>query len=328
MGEKDFGSYLKNVRAALFGVAVADAVGVPYEFRSRLDMAANPAVDMVGYGTYHQPPGTWSDDSTLTFCLAEALAEGHFRLESLARKFCRWRNEAYWTPHDELFDIGVTTSKSIEELENILKSNDLGQLRSLRENADEYDNGNGSLMRILPLLFYIKGKDLKDKFELTYDVSSLTHKHIRAAMACFIYLLMAENLMLGESREKAYQNMRDSIKSFWVEIDFPVEEQYHFVRLIQEDIRQLSETELKSSGYVIDVLEVAFYYLLSENDYKSSILKAINLGHDTDTAAAITGGLAGLYHGIDNIPLDWRMKLARENDIENLAEKLAKATWS
>ena len=97
---------------ALLGVAIGDAVGVPYEFTSREEMQANPATDMIGHGTYNQPKGTWSDDSSLTFCLAESLISG-YDLKDMSERFIKWADEAYWTAHKQVFDIGVTTSIAI-----------------------------------------------------------------------------------------------------------------------------------------------------------------------------------------------------------------------
>ena len=101
-----------KVLDAIMGVAIGDAVGVPFEFRSREDMEENPATDITGYGTYNQPHGTWSDDSSLTFCLAQSLIQG-YDIKDMSEKFIKWRDEAYWTAHNEVFDIGKTTSIAI-----------------------------------------------------------------------------------------------------------------------------------------------------------------------------------------------------------------------
>ena len=149
---------------ALLGVAIGDAVGVPFEFSSRDKMNANPAQGMIGYGTYNQPEGTWSDDSSLTFCLAESLLSG-YDLKDISEKIIKWRNDAYWTARGEVFDIGITTTQAISRLSKILKNDDLEELQKQKLYAVEQDNGNGSLMRIIPLLFYIKGKPIDEQFK-------------------------------------------------------------------------------------------------------------------------------------------------------------------
>ena len=117
-----------KVTDALLGVAVGDAVGVPFEFRSRDEMQQNPATEMIGHGTYNQPKGTWSDDSSLTFCLAESLIGG-YNLKDISEKFIKWVDEAYWTAHDELFDIGITTSIAISRLKQIVDEGNLDELK-------------------------------------------------------------------------------------------------------------------------------------------------------------------------------------------------------
>ncbi len=316
---------ISEIKSTLFGVAVGDAVGVPFEFSSREQMKQHPAKDMIGYGTYNQPPGTWSDDSSLTFCLADALATKGYDLSAIALNFYKWKKNAFWTARDEVFDIGMTTYEAITRLHDILEtSDDCKELKELKFSGDENDNGNGSLMRIAPLLFYIEGMPPLQQFEIIWDVSALTHRHIRAAMSCFIYLNLAEKLLNGQDKVTAYTEMRKSVLSLWKKIQFPIEEQAHFIRLIQNDIRETKIDDLKSGGYVIEVLESSILFFLQENNYRDTILSIINIGHDTDTSAAIAGGLAGLYYGFNGIPEEWINQIARKDDIENLAERLGK----
>ncbi len=89
------------------------------------------------------------------------------------------------------------------------------------------------------------------------------------------------------------------------------------------EIYILEEDEIQSSGYVLHTLEASIWCLLTTDNYKEAVLKAVNLGSDTDTIGAVTGGLAGLLYGLDNIPKNWLQQIARYDDIENLAERLA-----
>lgn len=219
---------MKNiVKDMLLGVAIGDALGVPYEFLDREDMEGSPARDMVGFGTHEQPPGTWSDDSSLTFCLAEAMVEG-YTLKSAALNFIKWKNKAYWTARNHVFDIGMTTSRSITRLESIVLSNDLENFKLLKYEGEEYDNGNGSLMRILPLLFEIIGKPIKDQFDIVWENSALTHPHIRAGMSCMIYLKLIENLIDGYNKQEAYEKTRVDIQGLWEIINLSEHERLHF----------------------------------------------------------------------------------------------------
>ncbi|BDD10811.1 hypothetical protein FUAX_32430 [Fulvitalea axinellae] len=306
----------------LVGLAVGDAVGVPFEFLTREEMRKNPAKEMVGYGTHHQPPGTWSDDSSMTFCLAEAMLSG-YNLESVASNFIRWKKESYWTARNEVFDIGITTAKSISRLETVLEEGE-SALASLKYGAVESDNGNGSLMRILPLVFEIRGKEIDEQFRIVWENSALTHRHVRAGMSCLVYLKVVEYLLDGKSPDEAYSAMRDNILELWEAIDFADSEREKFNRVIQSDIRKLAYEDLLSGGYVIESLEASLWCLLKSETYEEVVLKSVNLGHDTDTTAAISGGLAGLYFGVDNIPVFWRASLARLEDIVALGEKISR----
>lgn len=310
-----------KVLDALLGVAIGDALGVPYEFSSREDMIKNPASDMIGYKTHNQPPGTWSDDSSLTFCLAESLINGYSLLD-ISSKFIAWKNKSYWTARGSVFDIGLTTSKAISRLRDIIDRNKLKELELQKYLGNEMENGNGSLMRIIPLLFHIKNKNSSFQFEIIRDVSALTHRHIRAAMSCFIYLKLAEKLLAGQEKLEAYLNMRNEVQDLWDEINFSVNERNNFKNIIQNSIIDLAENNLKSGGYVIEVLESSIWYFLKKDDFESTVISIINIGHDTDTSAAITGGLAGLYYGSENMPEYWRYSLSRYEDILDLSERL------
>src|SRR5688572_18507211 len=171
----------------LFGIAIGDALGVPVEFKSRKTISLNPVTDMKGFGTYNLPPGTFSDDSSLAFCLAEALTH-EFSLQRIADNFVAWHNNNFWTPRGSVFDVGIATSQAIRRLEK-------GCQPDLAGGMDVSDNGNGSLMRILALLVYTKDKTYEERYLITKQVSSITHGHIRSVIACFYYLEFARQIL-------------------------------------------------------------------------------------------------------------------------------------
>tara|TARA_B100001971_G_C17786269_1_gene332232 strand:- start:133 stop:573 length:441 start_codon:yes stop_codon:yes gene_type:complete len=139
-----------------------------------------------------------------------------------------------------------------------------------------------------------------------------------------IYLKLAEYLMNGLDKVIAYEKTREDIQELWRIIDFDLKEQKHFQRVIQEDIRKVSENLILSGGYVIESLEASIWCFLLEDNFQETVLKAINFGHDTDTTGAITGGLAGIYYGSESIPEYWIVTLARLEEILELADKLDK----
>ncbi|MCX7737166.1 MAG: ADP-ribosylglycohydrolase family protein [Candidatus Kapabacteria bacterium] len=305
-----------NIKSLLFGVAVGDALGVPVEFESRNTFRLNPVKDMIGYGTYNLPPGTWSDDSSLTFCLAEALTQG-FNLNNIGQNFVKWAYENFWTPLGEVFGIGLTTRKAISRLKNGVKPELAG------ENS-ESSNGNGSLMRISPLVFYLLDKPIEERFEITKKVSSITHGHIRSVIACFYYLEFAREILKGTEKFEIYKKLKIQIEQFLTSISISTAEIGFFDRLLKKNINELNDKDISGSGYVLHTLEASIWCLLTTESYKDAVIKAVNLGEDTDTTGAVTGGLAGLLYGFDNIPTNWVNQIARKEDIEDLAERLAK----
>ena len=298
----------------LFGVAVGDALGVPVEFNSREAIKLKPVTDMIGYGTHNLPPGTFSDDSSLTFCLAEALTT-EFSLQSIANNFIAWLNSNYWTPYGKVFDVGIATSQAIRRLGR-------GTRPDLAGGFEESDNGNGSLMRILPLVLRIKDRPIEERYTLTKQVSSITHAHIRSVTACFYYLEFARKLTQGEGKFDIYKSLQMEVGDFLHSLSINQTEIQLFHRLLKDNIYDLPEEDIYSSGYVLHTLEASTWCLLTTDNYRDAIVKAVNLGSDTDTTGAVTGGLAGLLYGFDKIPVKWVNQLARQSDIEDLAKRM------
>jgi ADP-ribosyl-[dinitrogen reductase] hydrolase len=311
-----FMDFSAHIKAALFGVAVGDALGVPVEFKSRATIRQNPVRDMIGYGTYNLPPGTFSDDSSMTFCLAEALA-GDFSLDALSQNFIRWRYHNDWTPLGEVFDIGIATRQAISRLH-------AGEIPELAGGMEVNSNGNGSLMRILPLVFHLWEQPVEARYACTRQVSSLTHAHVRSAIACFYYLEFARLILGGKGRREAYRQLQHEFPQWLSMLGIVPEEQAVFDRLLRRDISALPEDEIASSGYVVHTLEASIWCLLTTTNYAEAVLKAVNLGDDTDTTAAVTGGLAGLCYGMADIPAHWVAQMARRADIEDLAARMAR----
>lgn len=306
---------LTQIKSALFGVAVGDALGVPVEFKSRQTISLHPVADMMGYGTYSLPAGTWSDDSSLSFCLAEALTQ-EFDLNVIGQNFVKWYHENYWTPHGNVFDIGIATQQAISRLAK-------GEKPEAAGGFGESDNGNGSLMRILPLLFNLFDKPVNERYDITKQVSSITHGHIRSVIACFYYLEFARQLLTGKDKFEIYRNLQTEVSNHLTNLAIDPKEIGLFDRLLKKDIHEWQEDEIQSSGYVLHTLEASIWCLLKTDSYQEAVLKAVNLGSDTDTTGAVTGGLAGLLYGFDYIPGKWLEQIARFNDIENLAKRLA-----
>jgi ADP-ribosyl-[dinitrogen reductase] hydrolase len=306
-----------KVKAGIMGVCIGDALGVPVEFKKREDLKKNPVTKMLEYMSWKQPKGTWSDDSSLTPCLAEELARG-YDLEKIGQSFVKWVKYGHWTAHGRLFDIGGTTRHSIARL---IK----GESARFSGNIFEEDNGNGSLMRILPLAFYLENEDDIQKVYLTVkEVSSITHGHFRSVFSCFMYVAFAIQLIKGKNKKEAYSYMQKVCLEYSLNQGFNPKEIELFHRVLKNDISNYSEDEIQSSGYVLHSLEASLWCFLNSESYSEAVLKAVNLGEDTDTTGAITGGIAGIYYGFDNIPQEWIAELVRKDDIEKLCDLLFK----
>ena len=300
----------------LLGTAIGDALGLPVQFLEREVVAKNPVTTMVGYGQFDVPAGTWSDDSSLSLCLAESLCNG-YDLNDIANNFIKWMFEGYWTPFNKAFDIGKTTYFAIVNLRSGTSPHLAGMDR-------ERDNGNGSLMRILPLVPYILNMKEEDRFRIIEEVSSLTHRHPRSILACISLCEFAIQYIDSQSIEKAYQAMQQIIlqllkKEMFIEEDIPFK---RLVGLSCEEFKNIELKDIRSTGYVIDTIEASLWCVFNTTNYKDAVLKAVNLGDDTDTVGAITGGLAGIIYGYDTIPSEWLEVLAKKDDIIELANKL------
>jgi ADP-ribosylglycohydrolase len=305
------------IRNAILGVIVGDALGVPVEFKSREYLKENPVTDMTGYGTYNQPPGTWSDDSSLTLCLADQLSR-EFDLQNIANSFVSWLYNSHWTPHGEVFDVGQTTEAGIKNLKNGVPPEESGV-------NDVSANGNGSLMRILPLLFHIKDieNDL-ERYEIIRKVSAITHAHIRSTLSCFYYLEFARFILSGHSPAEAYHSANDQFLRLTSKLGTESNEVAQFKRLTDGKIDELEEEAIDTNTYVIYTLEAAIWIILNTNNYPEAVLKAVNLGYDTDTTAAVTGGLAGLIYKTENIPIEWLDQIPQMDAIETVIQQLRK----
>ncbi|GAB3715099.1 ADP-ribosylglycohydrolase family protein [Spirosoma flavus] len=305
-----------QIKGAFLGAAIGDALGVPVEFSSRALLTRNPVQEMTGYGVWNQPPGTFSDDSSMLFCTAESLCNG-FNISDIANQFIKWYQQGYWGAHNEVFDIGGATRSALIKLMN-------GTSPELSGGMTEHDNGNGSLMRILPLVFFLADEPSIDRrFSVIKLVSGITHYHFRSVIACFIYTEFGRELLRSADKDIAYTKMQESVNRYSSEQSFSTDEMQFFARILTQNIAQFEEQDIQSSGYVLDALESSLWCFLTTDSYREAVLKAVNLGGDTDTTACVTGGLAGLFYGPEALPDNWVARLVRQKDITELAERFA-----
>lgn len=286
----------KDIESGVYGLVVADALGVPYEFLSRAELQKNPCVGMIGHGTHDQEKGVWSDDSSMTLATMAAFsAPPQERYRAIMDNFVAWLDEGAFTV-DGVFDMGNTCFFAVMKYTK-------GTPPTACGGKGEYDNGNGSLMRILPASLYLLSmSDGEDKTFID-EVSSLTHAHPISRAACKIYTDVVGAIL--QKKDKA--------------AIFPIAniyEQSVYARLQDAAFYHLPEDEIKSGGYVVESLEAALWCFATTFSYRDCVLKAVNLGGDTDTTAAIAGSLAGLYYGKEGIPEEWLDELKGKDVIE------------
>jgi ADP-ribosyl-[dinitrogen reductase] hydrolase len=309
---------IDQLYGGIYGVAVGDALGVPVEFSSREKLQAQPVTSMMGYMSWNQPPGTWSDDSSLTFCTMESLSKD-LDIEDMALTMTKWYQHGHWGAHHKLFDIGGSTKHSLQRVVDGLSARVSGNIYA-------EDNGNGSLMRILPLVYFLYGKeDIAKRYEIIRAVSSITHAHFRSVFSCFIHITYADLLLKGIDKSEAYTQLKSLVTEYVKIKNFNPLEVGLFDRVLKNDINLYPENTIQSGGYVLHSLEASLWCLLNTHSYEQAVLKAVNLGGDTDTTAAITGGLAGIYYGFDTIPQQWKAELARYDDIMGLCKEFFKS---
>ena len=302
----------KIIKGMLLGLAVGDALGVPVEFESRRRLKSDPVMNMRSGGSWGQTTGTWSDDTSLTIAAMESISRlGRIDYQDIMENFLRWYEHDDFTATGERFDIGNTTRSAIVRFSRrILPPTKCGA-------TDDHTNGNGSLMRILPATLYLygtRGKIGDDELKIIREFSALTHGHIISQTACGIYSLIAAQVLNGKNLSEAFTLGMNDAKNF-----YGANEAFkNFSRLCDENFAALPEDKISSSGYVVDTLEAALWCLLNTDDYKTLALKAVNLGGDTDTTAAVAGGLAGIFYGAESIPVEWLAILKRRDYLEKI----------
>lgn len=309
---------MKSITDGIIGFAIGDALGVPAEFKSRDELKRYPITDMRADGTYNVPAGTWSDDTSMTLATLDSIIEKQtIDVNDMAGKFLKWFRNAEYTATNECFDIGRTTLQALAKFE--LQLDDAGNCGG----SGEYDNGNGSLMRILPIAYYIYYKNITDNqeiYNIVKDVSSITHAHEISILGCYTYVKYVLELLNGKDKVQAYQTIQKQDYSLFS--DYAVSK---YSRILRDNIANVSVDDISSSGYVVSTLEAVFWLFLNAEDYNNTILKAVNLGDDTDTVGAIVGGLLGIYYGIDSIKESWKHQLKRYNYILNICNKFNEA---
>lgn len=297
----------------IMGVAIGDALGLPAQFYSRKVLDKYPLVEMVE--SEEGAAGTYSDDTAMTLCTLASFTENNWQLDlqDIMNRFIDWYGHGYMAVNHKTIDVGIATRKAIQRAYDGVPLDKCG-------GADEWDCGNGSLMRISPVIFYLRHNAQADILKTVSTISSLTHAHQRCIMCCYIYVVLGLELLnnSGQDKTELFKKTMPSLAAD-VKEKFAPDETGLLARLYNiEKFINLSRDEIKSSGYVIDTLEASLWCFLTTDNFKDCVLKAVNLGDDADTVAAIAGAYAGLYYGLDAIPKEWVENLLGKDNIYKL----------
>jgi len=301
----------ERIVGGLLGLIVGDALGVPVEFFRREALDRAPLLDMIGHGTHDQPPGTWSDDSSLALATAASLSDlKEVDPRDMMRRFAAWLERGEWSAHGEVFDVGITTAESINRF--------LSGAPAPWGGAAELDNGNGSLMRIFPLACALRRAPAAQLIERAGELSALTHAHIRSRLCCAYFCLVVRALLTGRALPEA---MKEAAAELAPAV--PTTEAAALSRIWDATVLDAPREQIRGSGYVVHCLEASLWAAHRHPDFSAAVLAAINLGEDTDTTGAVTGALAGVLYGREAIPKRWLDALARGPELLELAERLA-----
>jgi ADP-ribosylglycohydrolase len=276
----------------MYGVLVGDALGVPYEFQPPEEIG-----EVVwGAPTHRAKPGTWSDDGSLTLALLDSLCSVGFDTADQARRFLAWADTGAYTPHGEgKFDIGNATAAAFARLRRGVPAEEAG--------ADPDSQGNGSLMRILPIALVDPPGDAAELIDRANRSSAITHGAPECLAACAVYVLVAKRLADGE------RDRPSALASAFADVEADYRRRTDPALLAALELLR-GHAERRGRGWVIDSFWSAWDAFAGHETYRDAVIAAVKYGNDTDTTAAIAGGLAGIYWGFDEsaggIPATWR----------------------
>lgn len=297
-----------RVRASVYGHLVGDAIGVPYEFTQPDE---NRVVGLRGHGSHDQPPGTWSDDGALMLALLDSLVSVGFDSEDQGRRALAWADAGAYTPDgDGMFDIGGATSAALHRLGNGTPALEAG-------GTSDHDQGNGSLMRILPIALVDVPEDHVALVQRGHHASRVTHGHPNCEVACALYVLVARALLEhpGGEREAALALATDRLRPVYAR-------DAAFASALGSLLAHRSSVRKLGGGWVLDSFWSAWEAFVTSGSYRETIERCVRYGHDTDTTAAIAGGLAGIRWGLDEaaggVPPDWLDGLRGKDIVERI----------
>jgi len=309
----------KLVETMVLGHSVGDALGVPVEFWQREKLQQRPIKDMLGFGTFPVPQGTWSDVTSLSVaCMASMLRTGYTDYDDIMREFCAYKDHGKYTPDGDTFDIGHGSRHAINKYQEGVPPLACG-------GQGATDNGCAALVRMDPVVLYLyarHGNDLEpEDMQVIHDMACLTNAHPISQVACGLYVLLGVELCHGTPLMQALTQALATARDY-----YGMQEAYGegvkllCARLSVSMLQPLSEDRIISDGYVVHVLEAAFWLLLHTDSYEAAVSRAVNLGNNTNGLGALTGSLAALVYGRQAIPERWLKELRARDYLQQLCQ--------
>jgi ADP-ribosyl-[dinitrogen reductase] hydrolase len=299
-----------QITGGLIGLLVGDALGVPYEFHAAHEIPPLVQIEMeppIGFVRSHQttPIGTWSDDGAQALCLLASLLDCH-RLDpdDLGQRLVDWYDRGYMAVDGKVFDVGIHTARVLHEISSGMPVIEAGALGT-------QSRGNGSLMRILPLVLWHQGRD-EDLVADAHLQSRVTHGDDYCQICCALYCLWARRIL--EQSNDPWQQATLKLRQIY-------QANTRFLDILDWAVRPDDEPDGRGGGYVIDCLRSARLVMAKPN-YEMVVKAAVALGDDTDTTACVAGGVAGLRDGISAIPNRWRELLRGREIVKPLLDSL------
>ena len=302
------------IKDGFIGFVVGDAMGVPAKFMGREKLLEKPVTSMVGHGTYDVPEGVWSSNTSMTLATIDSIVRCHkIDYNDMANRFCQWAGKAEYTAIGAVFDIDKTTKKA---LVRYLKTQD----DAVKCGESDMDaNGSGSLMRMLPIALYCHFNKLQDYevFNVVKNASSITHANEISVLGCYIYVNYLLFILNGKDKFASYNMIKCLDYSLYFDEDIIA----YYNRLLKTNISNLRIDDLKSTEYVVYTLEAVMWVILKTKSYSEAIVGSINLGGNTDTIGALTGSIAGILYGFEEVPSKWIYKLKKLDYLEEMVQK-------
>lgn len=307
----------EKIKGSIYGYLIGDAVGVPYEFCSVEKLERLEFIDMIPPKKFNRShrevkPGTWSDDGAQMLCMLSSVLEcRNFNINNLAKKLLSWYEKGYMAVNQKVFGVSEQTVKALQ-----LYSKTKNPLTS--GTAVRNGKGNSSLIRILPLAL-CTDYSAEKLVENSHNQSLITHSDIIPQICCAFYALWIRESVRDNTIKSAYLNALNLLKEIYSKNpDYKI-----YLKSLENDLKLEDET-IKGRGtkYVLDTVRSIRDVLFETDNYKDTIIKSVMLGNDTDTTAALSGGIAGIFYGYDNIPTEWLGLLKGKNIVEKLLANL------